>query len=377
MTIKDDDKWKDQYGNEVYIATHKRHPQGFVYDGSKEGGWYRGQHDAQPFEEIYDMKLNMLITETTPVEPYIDKAARNASTPWIITGGSFGNDGLWVANGGDTQLSMTAPEKLGKWEYWNIEAAGGLRKFFQEAKYKMPTDYGKDDCLILGSGRGILGFYLGKTGLENNNGIFNNVTLVEEDEELVDYTKTIISDTSITNINALCNRSLEETAPRTADYETMLSKKYDVIIATLPFSNQSAGIYHINQQIRTSKQMIDNGERATGPDWPFSKTRDFYDGVAKFEDKCYDENFNRHNVMFSNARKFLKPGGYLVSVHNAFASDVDTFMPMIEKAGMELVHHTIIDKGMGGHSHARHWFLRTMLVHPNVGNQWVMVTKVK
>ena len=61
MTIKDDDKWKDQYGNEVYIATHKRHPQGFVYDGSKKGGWYRGQHDSQPFEEIYDMKLNMLI----------------------------------------------------------------------------------------------------------------------------------------------------------------------------------------------------------------------------------------------------------------------------------------------------------------------------
>ena len=81
----------------------------------------------------------------------------------------------------------------------------------------MPTDYGKDDCLVLGSGRGILGFYLGKTGLENNNGIFNNVTLVEEDKELVDYTKTIISDTSITNINALCNRSLEETAPRTAN----------------------------------------------------------------------------------------------------------------------------------------------------------------
>ena len=373
MVIKNEDEYIDQYGKAVYIAAHRREPD------PEEGGHHPGEPDKIPANETYDMAKMMLESTEQPIEPYLDKAAQDVAQPFIITGGSFGNDGLWVKSTGDTSISMNEPEKLGKWEYWNIETAGGLRRFFKEGKYKMPLDYGKDELLVIGAGRGLLAYYLGKTGLENNNGIFNNVTTVEEDSELVDYQKSTISDRGVNNVLPLVGRSLEVPSPRTADYETMLSKKYDVIVATLPFSNQRSGIYHINQQIRTAKAEIDNGNRYAedGKDWPFTKQRDFYDGISKFEDKCYDENFNRHNVLFNNARKFLKPGGYLVSVHNALASDIDTFKPMIENGGLELVHHTMIDKGMGGHAHARHFFLRQVLVHSNIGNQYVMVTKIK
>ena len=55
------------------------------------------------------------------------------------------------------------------------------------------------------------------------------------------------------------------------------------------------------------------------------KERDFYDSIGKWEDKCYDENFNRHNVFFTKAGSLLKSGGIIVSIHNSFASDIDTF----------------------------------------------------
>jgi hypothetical protein len=329
--------------------------------------------------ELYDMKRELIEATTRPREPYMDSAAAEVTRPFTITGGSFANDGMWTATGGDTKMTLSTPERLGKWEYWQLETAGGLRQFFTNKKYLMPS-YGTDDLLVLGAGRGVLGFFLGKTGLNNNNGIFNNVVMAEEDQELVEYTNKVMTDTGVNNIQMVNNNGLEEPAPRTTGYDTMASKKYDVIIATLPFSSQKTGIYYINQQIRTSKKQIDKGDRwdDEGASWPFTKKRDFYDGVSKFEDKCYDENFNRHNVMFNNARKFLKPNGYLVSIHNTMASDIDTFKPMIDNAGLELVYHTIIDNGLGTNTSSRHFFMKSMLVHPTQGrDKYAMVTKLK
>lgn len=329
--------------------------------------------------EQYDMKNAMLEGTARPREPYMDPAATEVTRPFTVTGGSFANDGLWTANGDDTKFALSTPEKLGKWEYWQLETAAGLRRFFTDKKYLMPS-YGKDDLLVLGAGRGIIGFFLGKTGLSNNNGIFENVIMAEEDQELVDYTNAVMTDTGVSNIQMVTNNGLEEPIPRTNAYDTMLSKKYDVIVATLPFSSQKTGVYFINQQIRTSKSEIDKGNRwDDDPVWPFTKKRDFYDGIAKFEDKCYDENFNRHNVMFNNARKFLKPDGYLVSIHNSMTSDIDTFKPMLDNAGLEIVYHTLIDGGMGATSTARHFFLKGVMVHAVLGplDKYVMVTKLK
>ena len=73
----------------------------------------------------------------------------------------------------------------------------------------------------------------------------------------------------------------------------------------------------------------------------------------------------------------MKPGGIIISVHNSFASDIDTFQPMLDKGNLELIHHTLIDKGMGASSVARHWFFRRVLVKAHSTNMYAMVTRKK
>jgi len=362
--MADEEKYIDAYGTEL--------GQGF-------SEWKTGNTDIDNhFQDFYDARKINDERKKRPNEPFLDKASNITANGTYFTGGSYSEDFTWIPDGNPTGLKLTDPERAGKWEWWGIECAGGLRNLFTLKQYKdkMPS-YGTDDLLVVGAGRGLLPFYLGDTSVSNNNGIFKNVVSVERDQELVNYTKKIISDTGINNIEAVCNDSLSEPNPRTDDYSKVVSKQYDVIIAILPFSDQAQGIYHLKQQERTLRKEIQDRNRYEGENWPFDQERDFYDSIAKWEDKCYDENFNRHNVFFTKAGSLLKPGGITVSVHNSFASDIDTFQPMIDKGNLELVHHTLIDKGLGANSVSRHWFLRRVLVKAHSTNMYAMVTRKK
>ena len=335
-------------------------------------------------EELVSMNDFAKLYQYTPLEPYMDKATQEAIQPMYVAGGSFA-DGVFVGDGTETSVRLTGPEKSGKWEYWSIEAAGGLKNFLtQPDKYEMPNDYNTDELCIIGAGRGVLGFFLGDTGLNSdyaarvNKGLFKNVTMVEDDQELVDWQKHVINKHGITNIQALKGRSLEEPSPNTHDWDTLTSKKYDMMIATLPFCDRTEGTYFLKQQIRAMQEAADN-HIPENNDWPFTRgQRDMYSTIAKFEDKCYDENFGSHRTLFRNAHKYLNNGGYLITVHNSMTSDVDTFKPMIEEGGLELIQHSLIDQGVGASSNVRHFFAKfTMITNINDATKYVIVCKKK
>ena len=363
--MSDYTKYKDQYGRALPVK----------FKGKNYGG-------GKP-TELISMSEFSKISHLQPLEPYMDKATQEAVQPFYLAGGTF-EDGTFVADGTETSVRMVGPEKSGKWEYWWIDTAGGLKNFLTQPKYEMPNDYKTDELCVIGAGRGVLGFFLGDTGLNSdyahkfNNGLFKNVTMVEDDQELVDYQKYVINKHDITNIQALKGRSLEEPSPKTHDWDTLISKKYDMIIATLPFCDRSEGTYYLKQQIRAMQEAADNFVPSEN-NWPFTRAqRDYYTTVAKFEDKCYDENFGRHRTLFRNAHKYLNQGGYLITVHNSMTSDVDTFKPMIEEGGLELVQHSLIDKGIGSGTEVRHFFARTQVV-TNISDatKYVIVCKKK
>tara|TARA_B100001996_G_C18613877_1_gene574879 strand:+ start:119 stop:1270 length:1152 start_codon:yes stop_codon:yes gene_type:complete len=381
-----DQDYKDQYGkvimNDAAFLKDKAtefqlsDTEGLVVNQAREG-----------LDEYWDIDAIQKYRSLNPSEPYRDGPTKDMH-PVYLTGGSFQHDGSWVP---DTETvakaNLIKPEKVGKWENWSTEISGGLLEFF---KHDMPAGYGTDECLFLGAGRGTSSFYLYKSDLDHDGGIFVNMTAVDKDPDLIDYQKETMSKWSLGKYNALVNNGLQEPAPRTEDYETMLSKKYDMIITTLPHHPYPEGSYIYKQQIRTAQAEIDAGNSygaedsyLTTPDDAsmdmkvYARNRDFYTGVQKFEESCYDENFGIHKDMFRNARKFLKPDGHIVSVHNANSSDIDTFIPTLEAAGLKIVHHQMIGKGMGGHSLARHWFFRRTLITPAQGNKYVIVSQIK
>ena len=364
--MSDQSKFRDQYNRPVPMKFQNKD-----FYGEK-------------FREIYSMVDIDNIGKYTPIEPYIDKATQEAIQPMYVAGGSYEN-GIFVSDGTETGLRLVEPEKSGKWEYWSIDTAGGLKNFLtQHEKYQMPNDYNTDELCIIGAGRGMLGFFLGDTGLNSdyaarvNKGLFKNVTMVEEDSELVDWQKYVINKHNITNIQALQGSSLQQPLQSTDDWETLISKKYDMMIATLPFCDRTEGNYFLKQQIRTMQEAAAN-HIPENNDWPFTRgQRDMYTSIAKFEDKCYDDNFGRHRVLFKNAHKYLNDGGYLITVHHSMASDVDTFKPMIEDGGLELVHHSLIDGGVGAGTNARHFFAKfTMIANVNEATKYVIVCKKK
>ena len=329
-------------------------------------------------EDIFNMNEIVNMDRYEPIEPYMDKATQDAINPFYVAGGSF-EDGIFVGDGTETGIRLTGPEKSGKWEYWQFDTAGGLKNFLtQQDKYEMPNDYNTDELCIIGAGRGVLGFFLGDTGLNSdyaarvNKGLFKNVTMVETDPELVDWQKHVINKHDITNIQALQGDSLQQPLQSTADWETLTSKKYDMMIATLPFCDRTEGNYFLMQKAAADHIPENN-------DWPFTRgQRDMYTTIAKFEDKCYDDNFGRHRVLFKNAHKYLNNGGYLITVHNSMTSDVDTFKPMIEDGGLELVHHSLIDKGVGAGTNRRHFFAKfTMINQVADATKYVIVCKKK
>ena len=99
-----------------------------------------------------------------------------------------------------------------------------LETYLHLNNIKTKCSYNTDDLLVVGAGRGLLPFYLGDTTLSNNNDIFKNVVSVERDQELVDYTKKVISNTGINNIEAVCN-----------DYQNLVHKQ--MIIQKLYLDN--------------------------------------------------------------------------------------------------------------------------------------------
>lgn len=363
--MSDEQKFKDQYGRSTPV--------------SFRGKNYAG---ATP-QEIASMSDFQRLTRYQPLEPYMDKATQEAINPFYVAGGSY-EDGIFVGDGTETSIRMTGPEKSGKWEYWSIEAAGGIKNYLTMDKYNMPKDYNTDELCIIGAGRGVLGFFLGDTGLNSdyaartNKGLFKNVTMVEDDQELVDWQKYVLNKHDITNIEALQGRSLEEPSPHTQDWDKLASKKYDMMIATLPFSDRKEGTYFLKQQIRAMQEAADN-HIPENNDWPFTRAqRDMYTTIAKFEDKCYDENFGRHRTLFRNAHKYLNEGGYLITVHNSMTSDVDTFKPMIEESGLELVQHSLVDRGMGGSTNIRHFYSKwTLITNVSDATKYVIVCKKK
>ena len=358
-------KYKDQYGRPTTV----------VFKGKTYGGGTPTEMvSASEFSKIHAYK---------PLEPYMDRATNDAVQPFYLAGGTL-EEGIFVSDGTESSLRIVGPEKSGKWEYWNMETAGGLRNFLTQPRYEMPSDYKTDDLCIIGAGRGTLGFYLGDTGLNSdherkvNNGLFKNVVMIEDDQELVDWQKHVIEKHSITNIKALHNSSIEEPTTITNDWETFNTKQYDLMIATLPFCDRPEGNYYLKQQIRQMEQAAENFV-PEGHDWPFTRAqRDYYTAVQKFESKCYDENFGRHRHLFRNAHKHLKPGGYLITVHNSMVSDIDTFKPMIDEGSLDMVHHSLIDKGIGSGTETRHFFARTTVI-ANISDatKYVIVCKKK
>ena len=363
--MSDYSKYKDQYGRSLPVK--------FL---NKTYG------DGKP-QEIVDVSEFSKISHLAPLEPYMDNATQESVQPFYVAGGTL-EDGIFVGDGTETSVRLTGPEKSGKWEYWSIDTAAGLKNFLTQPMYEMPSDYPTNELCIIGAGRGTLGFYLGDTGLNSdyankvNNGLFKNVTMVEDDQELVDWQKYIINKHGITNIQALQGRSLEEPSPNTHDWDTLTSKQYDMMIATLPFYDKKEGSYFLKQQIRSMQEAADNFTPENN-DWPFTRgQRDYYTSVAKFEDKCYDENFGRHRTLFRNAHKYLTNGGYLITVHNSMTSDIDTFKPMIEEGGLELIQHSLIDRGVAEGTNIRHFFSKFTLITPlSDATKYVIVCRKK
>ena len=102
-----------------------------------------------------------------------------------------------------------------------------------------------------------------------------------------------------------------------------------------------------------------------------------YTAVAKFEDRCYDDNWNELNTIWRNARNHLKPGGYVLTIHNTYASDIDTFKPMLEKYNMTLVEDGLLTRQAHNWPAARHFHMRKTLVGPLFpSNKYYMLCKI-
>ena len=86
---------------------------------------------------------------------------------------------------------------------------------------------------------------------------------------------------------------------------------------------------------------------------------------------------DRLNTVFRNAKSLLKPGGYILTIHNTYASDIDTFKPMIEKCGLTLIADGLLARQAHGGPIARHWYMRQTLIGPLYpSNKYYMLCKV-
>ena len=312
----------------------------------------------------------------------VDDASIDTHREIIFTGGTIEYEENKMKsiefNDNEVTFELTNPIRMGKWEYWNLDVAAALQTSLARGEI-LPADCGKDDALFVGFGRNSTPINLTKTGLERNAGVFTHSTCVEKDEDLITETKRILKKYDIEDKLTTCvNLGLEPPMTVNADWDAVVDKKYDIIIAATPPYDKRTGCYQVKSQVRGAEIGIEAAKDLTGaPALPFGVKTEQHKAVAKFEDRCYDDNWGELNTVFRNAKSLLKPGGYLLTIHNTYASDIDTFKPMIEKCGLTLIADGLLARQAHNWPAARHWYMRQTLIGPLYpSNKYYMLCKV-
>ena len=316
----------------------------------------------------------------------VDDASLDAHKEVIFTGGTlqYKPDGVELDkiefdnSTGNPDIELIKPIRLGKWEYWNLDIAASIQESLKRGEI-LPDDCGKDDALFVGFGRNSSPMNLTKTGIENNAGVFTHSTCIDKDEFLIEESNRVLEKYNIKDKLRTCvNLGLDAPTTVNPDWDAVKDKKYDIIIAATPPFDKRTGNYWVKSQIRGAEKGIEAGKDRTGtPPIPFNIETEQYKEVAKFEDRCFDENWNELKSIFRNAKSFLKPGGYLLTIHNTYASDIDTFKPTIENYNLTLVEDGLLTRQAHLWPLARHWYMRQTLVGPLYpSNKYYMLCKV-
>ena len=312
----------------------------------------------------------------------VDDASIDTHKETIFTGGTIEYEENKMKsiefNDNEVTFELTNPIRMGKWEYWNLDVAAALQTSLARGEI-LPADCGKDDALFVGFGRNSTPINLTKTGLERNAGVFTHSTCVEKDEDLITETKRILKKYDIEDKLRTCvNLGLEPPMTVNADWDAVVDKKYDIIIAATPPYDKRTGCYQVKSQVRGAEIGIEAAKDLTGaPAIPYGVKTEQYKAVAKFEDRCYDDNWGELNSVFRNAKSLLKPGGYILTVHNTYASDIDTFKPKLDEYGLTLVEDGLLSRQAHTWVWARHWMMRQTLVGPLFpSNKYYMLCKV-
>tara|TARA_Y100000816_G_scaffold255046_1_gene207629 strand:- start:2352 stop:3530 length:1179 start_codon:yes stop_codon:yes gene_type:complete len=341
--------------------------------------------DESRLQKLIGDKLGMYGTRDGSKDFQVDDATVDSHKEVIFTGGTvqFATSGEMESvefdnSTGDVDWTLTKPIRMGKWEYWNLDIAAALQTSLNRGEI-LPDDCGKDNALFYGFGRNSSPINLTKTGLERNAGVFNHSTCVDKDEDLITESNRILVKYDIKDKLRTCvNVGLEPPTTESADWDAVNDKKYDIIIAATPPYDKKEGCYWVKSQIRGAEEGIEAAKDLTNtPEIPFNTKTEQYTAIAKFEDRCYDDNWNELNTIWRNAKSFLKPGGYILTVHNCYASDIDTFKPMLEKYGITLVEDGLLTRQAHEWPLARHWFMRQTLVGPLYpSNKYYMLCKI-
>ena len=375
---------KDKNGNIHTIDTSKEEVDHNIILYEKNNEVKALDDKLHMFSPNYDHADNIRNKSNKTYDFQVDDASIDTHKETIFTGGTIeyeSNKMKTIEFNNDTDepdYQLTNPIRMGKWEYWNLDIAAALQTSLAKGKI-LPTDCGKDDALFVGFGRNSTPINLTKTGLERNAGVFTHSTCVEKDEDLITETKRILKEYDIEDKLRTCvNLGLEPPTTVNADWDAVVDKKYDIIIAATPPYDKRTGCYQIKSQIRGAEIGIEAAKDLTGaPAIPYGVKTEQFKAVAKFEDRCYDDNWGELNSVFRNAKSLLKPGGYILTVHNTYASDIDTFKPYIEKCGLTLIADGLLARQAHEGPMARHWFMRQTLVGPLYpSNKYYMLCKV-
>lgn len=315
----------------------------------------------------------------------VDVATEEAHNETVYTGGTI----KYAVSGeiseieidnetGEPDVQLQKPIRMGKWEYWNLDVAAAITTSLNRGDI-LPDDCGKDHALFYGFGRSSTPLNLTKTGLTGNAGTFTHSTCVEKDLILTEESNRIITKHDIADtIRSYTNWGLDQPTTAVPEWDIITDKKYDIIIAATPPFDKKTGCYWVKSQIRGAKKGIEEGKDRTGtPPIPFGLTTEQYKTIATFEDRCYDDNWGELNSVFRNAKSLLKPGGYLLTIHNTYASDIDTFKPKLDEYGLTLIEDGLLSRQAHTWTLARHWMMRKTLVGPLYpSNKYYMLCKV-
>jgi|TARA_B110000914_G_scaffold207012_1_gene203333 hypothetical protein len=380
VTIKD--KNGKEYTLDSVANTEEEHLS-ILYEKNNESKAL--DHKLHMFSSGYgNQGPEKMVKESTAYDFQVDDASLDTHKEVIFTGGTVEYESNKMKNivfnneTDEPDYILTNPIRVGKWEYWNLDIAAALQTSLARGDI-LPADCGKDDALFVGFGRNSTPINLTKTGLERNAGVFTHSTCVEKDEYLITETKRILKQYDIEDKISTCvNLGLEPPTTVNADWDAVSAKKYDIIIAATPPYDKKTGCYQVKSQIRGTEIGIEAAKDLTGaPAAPFGLKSEQYKAVAKFEDRCYDDNWGELNTVFRNAKSLLKPGGYILTIHNTYASDIDTFKPKLDECGLTLIEDGLLTRQAHTWTMARHWYMRQTLVGPLYpSNKYYMLCKV-